>query len=57
MDTKTNAFINVIATQRNQALDAVAAVMADLATVREELAAAKARIAELEKSDGATTGA
>ena len=57
MDTKTNAFINALAQQRNQALDAVAAVMADLAAVREELAAAKARIAELEKTDVAATGA
>jgi len=49
MDTKTNAFINVLAQQRNQALDAVASTLADLAVVREELNAAKARIIELEK--------
>ncbi len=57
MDTKTNAFINALAQQRNQALDAVAGVMADLAAVREELSAAKARIAELEKNVVAATGA
>lgn len=58
MDTKTNAFINALAQQRNQALDAVAGAMADLAAVREELRAAKARIAELERPhDTPATGA
>lgn len=58
MDTKTNAFINALAQQRNQALDAVAGALADLAAVREELNAAKARIIELEKPpDTPPTGA
>lgn len=57
MDAKTNAFINALANQRNQALDAVAVALSDLAAVREELAAAKARIMELEKGDVSATGA
>lgn len=57
MDAKTNAFINALANQRNQALDAVAMALSDLAAVREELAAAKAKIAELEKSDVTVAGA
>lgn len=47
MDTKTNAFINALAQQRNQALDTVASVMAELSAVREELSAAKETIAKL----------
>lgn len=49
MDTKTAALINTLAQQRNQALDAVAVVTAELASVREELASAQAKVAELEK--------
>lgn len=49
MDTKTNAFINALAQQRNQALDAVASALAELAAAREELSAANKRLVELEK--------
>lgn len=49
MDTKTAALINTLAQQRNQALDAVAVVTAELAAIREELVVAHARVAELEK--------
>lgn len=42
--------INTIAAQRNDALDCLVSALADLAICRDQLAAAQARIAELEKA-------
>ena len=49
MDEKTKAIINAIATQRNNAMDAVAAMAGEIATLQAENTALKT---ELEKLKG-----